>query len=98
MAQFERGEDQFSLEDQAFLKALGISGMSPGLEYALRKHQEALDARGRIETRADELQALDLPDEAVKDAARELGQGPADVARKMRLFRDLKDDGGEPTV
>lgn len=73
-----------TLEDQAFLKALGISGMTPGAEYALNEHKAALDARAKIEARADGLLALELG-EATKAELERRGKDPDELS----FFRDV---------
>jgi hypothetical protein len=79
-----------SLEDQAFLEELGISGMSPGAEYALRAHKEAMDARSRIEDRAEGLRSLDLDDHHYERLAQDTGEDAEELREDLRLFRDLK--------
>ena len=73
-----------SLEDQAILKALGISGMAPGAEFALREQEAAKAAKQRIEARADGLLALELD-----DAARETLAGDGADPDGLTFFRDL---------
>lgn len=89
---FDRGEGQFTLEDQAFLKSLGISGMPRGLEAALEHQKQAKTRMSRIEARAETLQPLDLDDNAIRDLARERGQSRSRVERDLRFFRDLNQD------
>lgn len=89
---FDRGEGQFTLEDQVFLKSLGISGMPRGLEAALEYQKQAKTRLARVETRAEELQPLELDDQAIRDLARERGQSRGRVERDLRFFRDINQD------
>lgn len=89
---FDRGEGQYTLEDQAFLKALGISGMPRGLEAALQYQKQAAARRQRVEARADGLLPLELDETAIRKLARERGQSPAQIEREMNFFRDIPTD------
>ena len=73
-----------SLEDQAFLKSIGISGLAPGAEFALREHDAALAAQKRIEARADGLLGLDLGARARSELERDGIDGD-----DLSFFRDL---------
>lgn len=87
----------FSLEDQEFLKSIGISAMTPGEEYAQRQYREAMEARERIEKRATGLELLELDEKSVDSISRVREQPPSELRRKLRRFRDLEaaDDDGD---
>ena len=87
---FEVPEGSFTLEDQAFLKELGISGMPGGREAALKHFEAGMAAMDRIEKRADGLQALDLDPDTLARLAREQGRPVAELAQELRHFRDLE--------
>lgn len=86
----EKRNGYISLEDQAFLKELGISGLSQGAERALQLHREALAARGRIEARAEGLRSLDLDRKTIEKLAKERSRDPDDLQEDLGLFRDLE--------
>ena len=81
----------FSLKDQEFLKELGITGLSSGLDYALRQQEAAKTAKARIETRAENLQFLELDESALAKLSDERGIPVAELREQLRLFRDLED-------
>lgn len=77
-----------TLEDQEFLKELGISGMESGAETILRQSQEAKEAMSRIEERAAGLQALELDDMTLLKLSREQGKPISQIREEMQFFRD----------
>lgn len=84
----------FSLEDQDFLKSIGISAMSSGEEYARRQYDEALAARDRIEKRAEGLELLELDDHTLDSIGRVRDQPLSELRKKLRRFRDI--EGTDP--
>ncbi len=78
-----------SLEDQAFLKELGISGLSHGAEFLLRQQQAGRDDMARVEKRADGLMSLELNEHALKQLSIETNDSLEELRENMRLFRDM---------
>ncbi len=87
---FQPPEGSITLKDQEFLKELGISGMSRGLEYALRQYEAALRDDAAIEERAEGYQALELDEEALAQLSAEEKERVVKLREELRLFRDLK--------
>ena len=87
----------YTLEDQDFLKSIGISAMTPGEEYAHRQYQEVLDARQRIEKRAAGLELLELDEKARDTISRVRDQPPSELRKQLRRFRDVEPDADENT-
>ncbi len=79
----------FNLDDQAFLKEMGITAMPTGAEFLLRAQQEAADAKRRVEARAEGLQTLELSEEALESLSRETGRPIEELRKELRLFRDV---------
>ena len=84
------GMKPFSLEDQDFLKALGISGMPEGMEYALREQKIGKESHESIEARAEGLEALDLNTETLELLSKETGRSVAELTKDVQFFDDLK--------
>jgi hypothetical protein len=81
---------KFSIDDQEFLRELGISVLSKGQEYAQRQHRAALAALGKIVVRAEELQSLELDEQTLKKLSRQTGHPLDELREKLRLFRDTQ--------
>jgi len=80
-----------TLEDQDFLKTIGITGLSPGLDFLLRQQKESREALAKIEARADGLIALDLDESVYEKLANEQERPIEDLRENFRLFRDITD-------
>jgi len=78
----------FDLDDQEFLKEMGISAMPSGAEFMLRMARETREAKTRIEERADGLQTLELNEHALEAMSLETGEDIEVLREKLRLFRD----------
>ena len=79
----------FDLDDQVFLKEMGISAMPGGAELMLRMARETREAKARIEDRADGLQTLELSEQAISGMSLETGEDIDALREKLRLFRDI---------
>ncbi len=80
-----------TLEDQDFLKTIGITGLSPGLDFLLRQQKESREALVKIEARADGLTQLELNEATYKKLAKEQDRPIEDLRENFRLFRDITD-------
>ena len=89
---FERPEGEITLEDQAFLKELGISGLSNGLEKALNQYKAAMRSKSSIESRAEGLRSLNLDKQTLAKLAREEKTSLTEMERKTSFFRDVEKD------
>ena len=88
--QHEPPVGKFSLEDQKFLRELGISAMPKGLEFALNQQRQAQEARKRLERRADGLQSIQLDEAGLTKLAEQRGIPLETLRAELGLFRDIE--------
>lgn len=88
--EFGRSEGSITLKDQEFLKELGISGLSSGLEYALRQYEKAMRADATIEAKAEGYQSLELDEETLARLSDDERRQVSKLREELRMFRDLK--------
>ena len=81
--------DLISLEDQDFLKELGISGLPSGREFLLRQQEANAAALQRIEERAEGLRALSLDEKTLEILSEEKVRPIEELREDLRLFRDI---------
>ncbi|CAM2065603.1 hypothetical protein SCOR_09490 [Sulfidibacter corallicola] len=83
-------EGRFTLEDQEFLKKLGISAMPSGVETMLRESRAAKQRDAAIRERADGYLPLEPDEKTLAEMSREQGRPVEEIRKEMRMFRDIK--------
>ena len=96
---FKRPDHALSLKDQAFLKELGISGLSRGEEHVLKAFEANKNTGKKIEMRAEGLQSLGLDRDVLDKLARDRSQSADQIGDDVQFFRDLNklDEDPDPS-